>query len=174
MFGALLGKVFGSDKAMEKGLGMIESAGDKLWYTDEEKADDRAKKGEQIRAFMVNWMESTKGQNIARRMLAVGITFVWLSMYVIGTIMGIVAPWLDSTLPLDSAGVVIEGALSTYGKLMASSVALDAKADKMSGAVMLILAFYFAAPHMDKIVVGALEKFGGGKLKLNDTNKAGK
>ena len=160
-----IGKMFGSDKAVEKGLGMIESAGDKLWYTSEEKADDRAKKGEQVRAFMVNWMESTKGQNVARRALAVGITFVWLSMYIIGTLMGVIAPWLDSNIPVNELGQAIEGAVSTYAKLIASSAALDDKADRMSGAVMLILAFYFAAPHMDKIVVGALEKFGGSKLK---------
>jgi hypothetical protein len=160
----LIGKIFGSDKSIEKGLSMIESAGDKLWYTDEEKADDRAKKGEQVRAFMVNWMESTKGQNVARRMLAVGITFVWLSMYIVSTLMSVVAPWLDSSIQLNDLGVVIEGTMSVYEKTMASSIALDVKADKMSGAVMLILAFYFAAPHMDKIVVGALEKFGGKKL----------
>jgi hypothetical protein len=160
-----IGKMFGSDKAVEKGLGMIESAGDKLWYTDEEKADDRAKKGEQVREFMVNWMESTKGQNVARRALAVAITFVWLSMYIIGTLMGVIAPWLDSTIPVNELGEAIKGTVSTYEKLIASSAALDDKADRMSGAVMLILAFYFAAPHMDKIVVGALEKFGGGKSK---------
>lgn len=158
------GKIFGTDKYVEKGLSIIESAGDKLWYTDEEKADDRAKKGEQVRAFMVNWMESTKGQNIARRTLAVAITFVWLSMYIISTLMGVAAPWLDSSLQVNDLGVVIEGAVSVYEKTIASSDALDDKADRMSGAVMLILAFYFAAPHMDKIVVGALEKFGGKKL----------
>jgi hypothetical protein len=163
-----VGKIFGSDKAVEKGLSMIESAGDKLWYTDEEKADDRAKKGEQVRAFMVNWMESTKGQNVARRALAVGITFVWLSMYVIGTLMGVIAPWLDSSMPVNELGEIIKGSVSTYQKLIASSIALDVKADRMSGAVMLILAFYFAAPHMDKIVVGALEKFGGSKIKNED------
>jgi hypothetical protein len=163
------GKIFGTEKFVDKGLSIIQSAGDKLWYTDEEKADDRAKKGEQIRAFMVNWMETTKGQNIARRTLAVAITFVWLSMYIISTIMGVAAPWLDSSLPVNELGAVIEGAMSTYGKTIASSAALDAKADRMSGAVMLILAFYFAAPHMDKIVVGALEKFGGSKFKKTDS-----
>ena len=163
------GKIFGTDKYVEKGLSIIESAGDKLWYTDEEKADDRAKKGEQVRAFMVNWMESTKGQNIARRTLAVAITFVWLSMYIISTLMGVAAPWLDSSLQVNDLGVVIEGAVSVYEKTIASSDALDDKADRMSGAVMLILAFYFAAPHMDKIVVGALEKFGGSKFKKTDS-----
>ncbi len=78
--------------------------------------------------------------------------------------MGVAAPWLDSTIPVNDLGVVVEGAMSVYEKTIASSAALDAKADRMSGAVMLILAFYFAAPHMDKIVVGALEKFGGKKL----------
>ena len=138
------GKIFGTDKYVEKGLSIIESAGDKLWYTDEEKADDRAKKG-------------------------VAITFVWLSMYIISTLMGVVAPWLDSTVQVNDLGAVIEGAMSTYEKTMASSAALDSKADRMSGAVMLILAFYFAAPHMDKIVVGALEKFGGSKFKKTDS-----
>jgi hypothetical protein len=79
--------------------------------------------------------------------------------------MGVIAPWLDSTIPVNELGEAIKGTVSTYEKLIASSAALDDKADRMSGAVMLILAFYFAAPHMDKIVVGALEKFGGGKLK---------
>ena len=118
---------------------------------------------------MVNWMESTKGQNIARRTLAVAITFVWLSMYIISTLMGVAAPWLDSSLQVNDLGAVIEGAVSVYEKTIASSDALDDKADRMSGAVMLILAFYFAAPHMDKIVVGALEKFGGSKFKKTDS-----
>jgi hypothetical protein len=33
----------------------------------------------------------------------------------------------------------------------------------MKGAVMLILAFYFATPHMGSIVQGALDKFSGKK-----------
>ena len=48
---------------------------------------------------------------------------------------------------------------------MESARVLESNADMMSGAVMLILAFYFAAPHMDKIVEGALNKFGGNKEK---------
>jgi hypothetical protein len=160
----LIGKAFGSDKSVAKGLSIIESAGDKLWYTEEEKADDRAKKGLQVQQFMAQWMESTKGQELARRLLAIAIAFTWIGMYVLSALMGIIAPWLDSAIPVNELGLAVEGAISTYGKLMASADALDVKADKMSGAVMLILAFYFAAPHMDKVVVAAMEKFGGKKI----------
>jgi len=34
-----------------------------------------------------------------------------------------------------------------------------AHADSMTGAVMLILSFYFAAPHLDKVVGPAMERF---------------
>jgi hypothetical protein len=44
-----------------------------------------------------------------------------------------------------------------------SAMAIGERADSMTGAMMLILAFYFAAPHMDKIVGAALGKFGGNK-----------
>ena len=38
--------------------------------------------------------------------------------------------------------------------------------DSMTGAVMLILSFYFAAPHLDKVVGPAMERFAnGGKTK---------
>ena len=159
----IFGKIFGTDKAIESGLNMIYKAGDALFYTDQEKAADKENKIKQVHQFMNDWMETTKGQNIARRTLAISITFVWLSMYIISTLMGVAAPWLDSPMPLNDLGVAIDGYVSTYDKLMASSLALDEKADRMSGAVMLILAFYFAAPHMDKIVEGALNKFGGKK-----------
>lgn len=160
---SIWGKIFGTEKHVTQGLGIIERAGDALFYTDEEKVADRNNKAQQIRQFITDWMETTKGQNIARRTLAVGITAVWLGMYLVSTVMGAVAPWVDSTLPVNELGQIIEGSMSTYQKLKASEISLDNKADRMSGAVMLILAFYFAAPHMDKIVVGAMEKFGGKK-----------
>jgi quinol-cytochrome oxidoreductase complex cytochrome b subunit len=160
---SIWGKIFGTDKHVEQGLGIIERAGDALFYTDEEKTTDRNNKAQQIRQFITDWMETTKGQNIARRTLAVGITAVWLSMYLISTIIGVVAPWVDSTIPINELGQIIEGSMSTYEKLTASELSLDRKADRMSGAVMLILAFYFAAPYMGKVVVGAMEKFGGKK-----------
>ena len=73
----VLGKIFGTDKAIESGLNMIYKAGDALFYTDQEKAADKENKIKQVHQFMNDWMETTKGQNIARRLLAVMITTVW-------------------------------------------------------------------------------------------------
>jgi uncharacterized membrane protein (DUF485 family) len=144
----ILGKIFGTDKAIESGLNMIYKAGDALFYTDQEKAADKENKVKQVHQFMNDWMETTKGQNIARRLLAVMITTVWLFLYLVGILLSVIAPWVATEISI---------------KLMESAKVLESNADMMSGAVMLILAFYFAAPHMDKIVEGALNKFGGKK-----------
>ena len=145
---SIWGKIFGTDKAVESGLNMIYKAGDALVYTDEEKAIDKARKIKQVQQFMIDWMETTKGQNIARRLLAIMITSVWLFLYLVGIVLSVISPWVDAEISL---------------KLMESARVLESNADRMSGAVMIIIAFYFAAPHMDKIVTGALNKFGGNK-----------
>lgn len=143
-------KIFGTDKAVESGLNMIYKAGDALIYTDEEKAADKANKIKQVQQFMVDWMETTKGQNIARRLLAIMITSVWLFLYIVGIALSVVSPWVGPEISI---------------KIMESARVLESSADRMSGAVMIIIAFYFAAHHMDKIVTGALSKFGGNKNK---------
>lgn len=142
----ILSKIFGTDEAIKGGIDIIKSAGDALWYTDEEKAQDKANRAQQIDTLLVNWMDTTKGQNIARRLLAVLITSVWLSLYVVGIILNLVSVWVNDELRIN---------------MIVNANLLSDNADKMSGAVMLILAFYFAAPHMSKIVDGALSKFAG-------------
>lgn len=147
MFG-WLGKIFGSEKAVEKGFDLIEKAGDAIWYTDEEKAQDRMRMVQHKDALLVKWMETTQGQNLARRFIALMVTFVWLFMYMVSFFIDVAAVWVDAE----------------KAKMLANtSEAMGEYASQMNGAMMLILAFYFAAPHMDKIVVGALDKFGGKK-----------
>jgi hypothetical protein len=46
-------------------------------------------------------------------------------------------------------------------KLIESANIIGGYAEKMNGAVMLILGFYFAAPYMGKMVDGAMAKFSG-------------
>jgi len=94
----------------------------------------------------VKWMSTTKGQNIARRLLALIITSVWLLQYI-------------ASMALDLATVWVEDSI----KITESSLIIGQRAESMNGAMMLILAFYFAAPHMSKIVGGALTKFGDKK-----------
>ena len=136
--------LWGKSDVVKEGMGMIRDAGDALFYTDEEKARDAAASVTEGRQMIVNWMQATTGQNLARRLLAVSITFTWLLMYIASMVMNVVSVWVDEALS---------------SKLTESSTLIYNSADTMQGAVMLILAFYFAAPHMDKIVTSAMNKF---------------
>lgn len=142
----LLGSIFGSPKAVTGVVESVTSGIDALVYTDEEKATDAAKERAAARGMLVQWMDTTKGQNLARRFLAMIITGVWLFQYI-------------ASMGLDVAAIFV----SNPDALARSSVVIGDRADGMTGAMMLILGFYFAAPHMGRIAETALLKFGGDK-----------
>jgi hypothetical protein len=127
----------------------VKSGLDKLVYTKEEKAEDAAKAVTEARSYLIQWMDKTQGQNLARRFLAMVITLTWLSMFFLSTALDLSVVWVEDSL--------------TNENLRGSSVLIGARAESMTGAMMLILGFYFAAPHLDKIVGGAMERFGGSK-----------
>lgn len=141
--GATIGKIFGTEKALTAIIDNVSSGLDKLIYTKEEKAEDAAKDRAAARAMVINWMESTKGQNLARRSIALCIVSVWLLQYL-------------SCMALSVAGIWA----SSPEKIIASAQVVGTFAEKMNGAVMLILGFYFAAPYMGSIVGKAMDKFG--------------
>lgn len=143
-----IGRVLGTDKAAESLINNTSNALDKLVYTSEEKADAEAKDRAEARAMIIRWMEATSGQNLARRLLAISITFVWLAMFCVAGVLKAVAPWVDKEVTI---------------KIMASATSIGQDAIQISGAVMLILAFYFAAPHMGAIVKPALDRFANNK-----------
>ena len=111
-------------------------------YTDEEKATDAAKERSEARSMLVGWMEATQGQNLARRLISLAVTGVWLLQYVVAQIASSIAVfWSEAS-----------------GQLNALSALQLQSADNMSPAVMLILAFYFAAPHMSEVVKAFTER----------------
>lgn len=140
----LLGKIFGSEKALETAVTGINNGLDALVYTDEEKAQDASEERRRGREMVVEWMANTTGQKLARRLIAVSITGVWLFQYLASWAMAFIA-------------VFVEPAVAD--KLMQASELTQEHSDGMTGAIMLILSFYFAAPHMDKIVGPAMERF---------------
>ena len=136
------GKLFGSDKALDSIVGGAVRGLDALVYTSEEKAQDAAKDRTEARQMVVAWMAATQGQNLARRLIALSITAVWLLQFVIAQALGVVAVWS-----------------STPDKWTESATVMTSGASAMNGAVMLILAFYFAAPHMGDIAKAVTGKF---------------
>ena len=143
---AFVGKIFGTDKAIEGMVDGVSKGLDKLVYTKEEKAEDAAKAVTEARAYLIQWIDKSQGQNIARRFLALVITFTWLSMFTLSTGLDLAVVWVNTP--------------DTLANLRASSTLIGARAESMTGAMMLILAFYFAAPQMSKIVDVAMERFG--------------
>lgn len=136
------GKLFGSDKALEGIVTGVTKGLDALVYTDEEKANDAAKERSEARQMIVGWMAATQGQNLSRRLIALSITSVWLFGFVSSKIVAAIAIFSEDPDKLER--------LSTL--LMDSSV-------EMNNAVMLILAFYFAAPHMGDIAKAVTGRF---------------
>lgn len=140
---SFLGRLFGTDKATEKVIGHVAGGLDKLIYTDQEQATDAAAARREGQAFIIEWLKSTTGSRLARRVIALMMVSVWLALYLAALALNIAAVWVDAAEPL-----------------RASAALIYANIEQMTGAVMLILAFYFAAPHMGPMVEGALKKFG--------------
>lgn len=146
----LFKRIFGSPEIINESLSLIRDAGDVIWYTEEEKAQDAARRGAQTDKLLIDWMESSKGQNLARRMLAVMLASVWMLMFLLSTLGDMIAPFL--ALHSDPAFM---------DAWRESSDAIDGRTEQMTGAMMLILGFYFAAPHLGKVIDGAMNKFSG-------------
>lgn len=151
MFGFLgetIGKMFGTDKAAQSLIDNTSSAIDKLVYTDEEKEEDKAKSRTEARSMVIRWMEATSGQNLARRLIALVVTFLWAIQYLALVGLSIAAVWVENPTNLTKSADVI----GQY-------------AVKTNAAAMLVLGFYFAAPHLGGIANAALKKFGETKEK---------
>jgi len=128
----IFARIFGSDEALKEVVKSASEGLDALVYTDEEKANAAANDRTEARRMVVEWLKASSGQNLARRLIALSITSVWLLQYVMAHVFGVASIWLP--------------------ELTKARESLLQGGSDMSNAVMLILAFYFAAPHMGEIV----------------------
>jgi len=137
------GKMFGTDTAINSTIDAVKNGLDALVYTDEEKAVDAAKERSEARGMLVQWMEATQGQNLARRLISLAITGVWLFQYIISVFaMSLAVFWTSAANDLNKLAQI-----------------QTESANDMSPAVMLILAFYFAAPHMGEFAKAIVSNF---------------
>lgn len=145
---ALGGRLVGSDNAAEKLIDNTARALDKLVYTKEEKADRITADITEGRKMVIEWLKTTSGQNLGRRLIAAVVTSIWAIEHMISMTLSTIAPWVNDT---------------TAEKLVTSATIIGDYAITTNGAMMLVLGFYFAAPYMSSIVGTAMNKFGGGK-----------
>ena len=148
MFG-FLGKLFGSDQAASSLINNISSGLDKIYYSKQEQAEDLAEAQSEARGLLIRWLEATQGSNLARRLIALIVTGIWAIQYTTSMILLALLPWFD-----------------TYAdKMRESAISLQESGSAVGGAMMLVLGFYFAAPHLGSIVEKAMNKFSGSNKK---------
>ena len=138
----IFGKLFASDKVVDSGISLI----DKAFYTDEERAEDKQRASDRKDQLVIDWIEASKGSNIARRFIAVLVTLLWVFLFVFG--------WAVSQYAIWSEKLTIE-------KLKLIQEANAPYLEQATGAMMLVLGFYFAAPYMGDIAKVALNRFSG-------------
>ena len=148
--GSVLGKIFSTDKSVEKSIDALTQGLDKIWYTKEEKADAeelrwKARHDAQIKGqeMLISWIAASQGHNVARRWLTVNITTVWLLQLILGMFFAIASVWAREP-----------------DRLLATSGILQGYASEMGTIVMLIVLFYFAAPHMGQAIDVLLSRIG--------------
>ena len=136
------GRLFGSSHAVNAMVDGVTNGLDALVYTDEEKSLDAAKERSEARGMLVSWMAATQGQNLARRFIALVIAGIWVFQYLTVTLLSIISIWVGDPEGFERSAKVI-----------------GQNAEQMNAAMMLVLGFYFAAPHMGLIAKSALERF---------------
>jgi hypothetical protein len=143
-----LGKLFGSSEATTQIIDQTFGLIDKSFYTKQEQGEALAAAETEARQMTIEWLKSTSGSRLARRVIAFAITGVWLFMFIAATVSSLISIW--------AAEIAAE-------KLDQSTAILDGRIETMTPAIMLILGFYFAAPYMGDVARGALERIGGNK-----------
>ena len=139
---SVLGKAFGTEKAVSKAIDSVSSGIDKLIYTEEEKNDDRRASLTEARQMLIQWMAASAPQNVSRRFIAISVTIVWLGQYLIAMGMNVASVWVENPERyIETAKIINESGVS------------------MNSAMMLILGFYFAGPYVGDFAKKALNNF---------------
>ncbi|WP_444902562.1 hypothetical protein ACJJIG_10695 [Microbulbifer sp. SSSA007] len=80
-------RLWDTSDVIEQSVDAVIRTGDALVYTEEEKADFKAR----VLDWMLKWQQVTAGQNLTRRLLALSITFIWLLESLVALIMCVVS-----------------------------------------------------------------------------------
>ena len=123
----ILSFLAGNSKSVDK----IVSAGingvDAMFYTDEEKAQHRAKMQELYFKFVeISATEST-AQSISRRMICLPVVYTWLILVVLNVALTVFMPELDATAILETISYMNTPALASIGFYIGRHLAADFK-----------------------------------------------
>ena len=129
-----LASLFGTNKAVQSVIDNTAKGINSLVFTKQEKAQAQEKATEQAREFFIKYMESTSGQNIARRLIAIIVICCWAGCFALTVAFSIATPFVatERQQALTEATNSIFEALVNFGVL---------------GIVAMIIGFYFYLPN---------------------------
>ena len=123
----ILSSIFSSSKERGKLVDGAVSGLDKMFYTEEEKADSYR----DMREWWLRYLEASQPQNLSRRLLAFIVAAVW-------------------------GGLVIGGAAVYHFSVELSEYVFKVLEEHVTGPFMLVMGFYFGA-HVLRQVVGQVK-----------------
>jgi len=141
---SLWSTLFGAPDAIKGAIDTAKELVDEAFYTKQEESEDKARATTEARGVLVQWLEATSPSRLARRVLAISITAVWLLLFILATVCDVSAVWFSGASE----------------RLTESAKLIDGRTDTMTAPVMLILGFYFAAPYMGAVAETALKRMG--------------
>ena len=106
-------------KLANTGLNLL----DKIFYTKQERAEGESEARQKLATYTLQWLDSQKGQNVARRIIAIMITSIWCTTYAIGVALAVAAVFAHADLA---------------SKLVEASAVLKDSAEEISPQVMLL------------------------------------
>ena len=157
---SFFGRLFGSTKSVDNLVEHAASGLDKMFYTKEERADDDADTRREALAakkfsfqIFMEQLKATQGQNLSRRIIAQSVNFIFLAQIVSSQVFSLMAVFADRTpaAVASPAGTTATG-LSSAEMYLAASEILWSGVGVMAGIEMVIIAFYFGSPYIDKVM----------------------
>lgn len=131
--------LFPGPAAASGALSTVVKGIDELYYSKQEKAEDKQAAKKQAADLYIQWMQATSGQNRARRAIALTVTAIWAFMLMSGFLVDLAAVWVPEAY---------------YDRLMASSKAIAERAGTIHTPFMIILGFYFGQRMLDAFKKG--------------------
>lgn len=158
---SFFGSMFGNKEAGNKIIDGVKDGIDKIWYTDEEKAEDVAQARREGYAVYMEWLKSTSGSRLARRYIAVIITTPWAIAQVLSMILDMVTPFIKG---VETVKTIIDGKLTEQlvlksDKFVEASNSLSADANANNELVGVVLLFYFGGPVAIEGITGLVNKW---------------
>lgn len=137
--------LFDSNEVISKGTDAVISAGDKLFYTEEEKADMNIK----LRELHIKTLDAYQPFKIAQRLLAVWYSFLFGIAFLVGLFIAVMNVYFQYNFDtsLETSKTLVQ---LSYDPIVNIVTAFG-----LSGIVMAIVSFYFLG--------GTIESFKRGK-----------